>query len=141
MHLPPSERTKLTAQLAQCVFLGYVPFQKWFLCYDPHIRHFRTSRNVVFFEQQYFFQKHIDPPDSSPFMSLPGFSDNTSVVRFNPNFVYHRRNREAPIGDPPPDLPPASGPPLALGPSGHPSLGRSTHIWCHQTAMASHILP
>ena len=127
VHLPPSERTKLTAQSAQCVFLGYAPFQKGFLCYDPHIRRFRTSRNVVFFEHQYFFQKHIDLPDSS-FVSLPGFSDDSSVVRFNPNFVYHRRNHTAPTRDPPPDLPPVSGPPPAVASSGHPSLRRSTRI-------------
>ncbi|XXG61102.1 hypothetical protein AAC387_Pa04g2839 [Persea americana] len=120
VHLPSSERTKLTAQSAQCVFLGYAPFQKGFLCYDPHIRRFRTSRNVVLFENQYFFQTHIDLPKPSS-VSLPGVSDDSSVVRFNPNFVYHRRNSTTPTTALPPDLPPVPG-------SGHTSLRRSTRI-------------
>ena len=61
-------------------------------------------------------------------MSLPGFSDTTSVVRFNPNYVYHRRHTDAPPRDPPPDLPPASGPPPAVGSSGLPTLRRSSRI-------------
>ena len=81
VHLPPSERTKLTTQSAKCAFLGYTPFQKGFLCYDPHIRCICTSRNVVFFEKKIFFQTHLDPPDSS--ISLPGFSNDTSIARFN----------------------------------------------------------
>eukprot|EP00268_Persea_americana_P068489 TRINITY_DN9542_c0_g1_i4.p1 TRINITY_DN9542_c0_g1~~TRINITY_DN9542_c0_g1_i4.p1 ORF type:complete len:187 (+),score=27.63 TRINITY_DN9542_c0_g1_i4:68-628(+) len=83
-----------------------------------------------FFETEYFFHKHLDldPPTSSSLVSLHGFSYSTSVVCFNPNFVYHRRNSEVPPKDPPPDLPPASGPPPALGPSSPPSLRRSTRI-------------
>ena len=61
-------------------------------------------------------------------MSLPGFSNNTSVVRFNPNFVYHRRKKEAPTMNRPPDLLPTSSPHLATGSSRHPSLRRSTRI-------------
>ena len=80
MHLPPAERTKLTAQSVKCAILGYALFQKGFLWYDPHIRRIRTSRNVMFFETQYFFQKHLDPLDSSSLVSLPGFSDNPLVV-------------------------------------------------------------
>ncbi|WP_208647454.1 hypothetical protein, partial [Corallococcus interemptor] len=78
-------------------------------------------------ENKFFFHQHLDPPDSS-FVSLPGFSENKSVVRFNLDFVYHRRNKEAPTGTTPLASPPASGPPLALGPSDHPSLRRSTRI-------------
>ena len=59
VHLPPSERTKLTAQSTQCVFLGYAPFQKGFLCYDPHIRRIRTSRRLLFSFLTWFFRRHI----------------------------------------------------------------------------------
>ena len=55
VHLPPSERNKLTAQSAKCAFLGYASHQKGFLCYDPQIRRIRTSRNVVFFRNSIFF--------------------------------------------------------------------------------------
>ena len=82
---------------------------------------------LFFLNTSIFFQQHLDPPDSS-LVSLPGFSDTTSVVRFNPNYVYHRRHTDAPPRDPPPDLPPASGPPPAVGPSGLPTLRRSTRI-------------
>ena len=40
---------------------------------------------------------------------LPGFSNKTTVTRFNPNFVY-RRERTATADDHPPDPPPANGP-------------------------------
>ena len=90
VHLPPTERTKLTAKSLRFAFLGYATNQKGFVCYDPNARLIRISRNVFFFENQYFFQTHLDRPLSSSAI-LPGFSDETTVTRFNPNFVYHRR--------------------------------------------------
>ena len=47
--------------------------KRGFLCYDPHIRCIRTSRNVVFFENQYFFQQHLDSVASSSVVSFPVF--------------------------------------------------------------------
>lgn len=41
--------------LLKCAFLGYVSLQKGFAYHDPHARHARISRNVVFFDKQYFF--------------------------------------------------------------------------------------
>ena len=93
VHLPLTERTKLTAQSRRCAFLGYATNQKGFVCYDPIGRHIRVSRNVIFFENQYFLQTHMDCPQPSSPALLPGFSDQTTVTRFNPDFVYHRRDK------------------------------------------------
>ena len=61
VHLPPTERTKLTAQSAQFAFLGYASHQKGYLCYDTVLNCLRISRNVIFFENQRFFSTHSSP--------------------------------------------------------------------------------
>ena len=93
VHLPPHERHKLTAQSIKCVFLGYVIPHKGYVCYDPHASRIRVSRNVIFFENQYFFPPHVQL--SSAFVSLlPIFSKSPTIVeRFKPSFVYERRSR------------------------------------------------
>lgn len=72
VHLPTHERHKLTAQSIKCAFLGYAIPQKGYVCYDPHARRIRVSRNVVFFENQYFFPSHFEPPSASLSL-LPNF--------------------------------------------------------------------
>ena len=141
MHLPPLERTKLTAQSAMCAFLGYAPFQKGFLCYDPNIRRIRTSRNVVFFKNKYFFHQNLDPPDPDPsLVYLHGFSENKSIIHFHPEFVYQRWNKDAPTGTPPLDLPPASGPPPSLRRSTCTSISPYRYGLSHTSLMAT-LLP
>lgn len=49
VHLPPQERTKLSAQSVKCAFLGYSVHHKGYLCYDPNMHRVRISRNVIFF--------------------------------------------------------------------------------------------
>jgi hypothetical protein len=72
VHLPAHERHKLTAQSVKCIFLGYAIPQKGYVCYDPHVCRIRVSRNVIFFENQYFFPSHVELPSASlPF--LPSF--------------------------------------------------------------------
>ena len=90
-------------------FFGFATHQKGFVCYDPIGRRIRVSRNVIFFENQYFFQTHMDCPHPSSPALLPGFSDQTSVTRFNPAFVYHRREKPPTADGPPPNPPPTSG--------------------------------
>ena len=93
VHLPPHERHKLTTQSVKCVFLGYVIPHKGYVCYDPHASRIRVSRNVIFFENQYFFPSHVQL--SSAYVSLLLiFSESPTIVeRFKPGFVYERRSR------------------------------------------------
>ena len=65
VHLPPHERHKLTTQSVKCVFLGYAIPHKGYVCYDPHASRIRVSRNVIFFENQYFFPSHVQLSSAS----------------------------------------------------------------------------
>ena len=88
--IPAHEHNKFTTQFVKCAFLGYAITQKGYVCYDPQSCHIRISRNVVFFENQYFFPSFIDPPSSS-LSPMPHFSDSSTIVeRLKPGFVYER---------------------------------------------------
>ena len=102
VHLPPFERTKLSAQSAQCAFLGYASHKKGYICYDHVLNCIRISQNVIFFENQRFFPNHPK--------SLPSFShllDFTGKIS-SPLVVYERhRHNDVPLLPPPPDPSPA----------------------------------
>lgn len=126
----------ITAQSTKCVFLGSTTPQKGFLCYDPQVQRIRVSRNVVFFDNPYFFQQNLDPPASTYTVFFPGLFDCETYVKFNLNFVYHMRSNETTTGDPPPDLPTAFGSPRSPYPETfHPYFQTSKPVW-----FLSHIL-
>ena len=111
VHLPHHHRHKLSAQSVKCVFMGYSVSHKGYVCYDPGSRKFHTSRNVVFFENQYYYSTHVE---SSPALSiLPRFDDFPSAqslpTRFKPGNVYTRRLPTLPVceinSSPTPDPP------------------------------------
>lgn len=97
VHLPPHERHKLSAQSVKCAFMGYNVSHKGYVCYDPCLNRFRIIRNVVFFENQFFFSTQtessaISPRSPEPLL-LPHFDEITNTSkRFKPGFVYTRRH-------------------------------------------------
>jgi glycosyltransferase involved in cell wall biosynthesis len=125
VHLPSHKRYKLSTQSTKCVFLGYSISHKGFVCYDLSCRKFCISRNVVFFENQYFFPTHVAFSFVAPI--LPHFEDVSSFERFKPGILYERRRPILPLleTDPPPD----TAPKIASEPSTHqPALHHSTRV-------------
>jgi hypothetical protein len=91
MHLPMHDRNKLFAQSIRCDFLGYNVTQKGYLYYDPNSNCLRVSRNMLFFENQWFFP--MSSSSESSVIFFPSFDDkfsapSTHVKRFKLGMVY-----------------------------------------------------
>ena len=104
MNLPPSQRNKHSLESTKCAFMGYSTSQKTFICYDPCSHKFRISRNIVFFENHYFFPMIITSSFASHFIPTFEYS-STCFKRFKPGFLYERRQPTLsyPDTDPPPE--------------------------------------
>jgi hypothetical protein len=83
--LAPRERTKLTAQSVECVFMGYSPEHKGYRFYDPSSHRIRISRDVTFVEDRPSLhhpstQPIYSPVESTSFMFLPPVSSTSDVT-------------------------------------------------------------
>ncbi|RVW98450.1 Retrovirus-related Pol polyprotein from transposon RE1 [Vitis vinifera] len=65
MKEPNTLRSIVTSFFVKYAYLGYVIPHKGYVCYDPHARRIRVSRNVIFLENQYFFPSHVELPSTS----------------------------------------------------------------------------
>jgi hypothetical protein len=113
--LPPRERTKLSAQSVECVFLGYGSEHKGNHCYDPSSHRLRISRDVTFVENNPFFH---NPSTSSSYSSL----ESTSFLTSNNNLSSQPSVSPIPISPPEPYVPP----PLYQKPP-------ITHVYTHRS--------
>jgi Reverse transcriptase (RNA-dependent DNA polymerase) len=61
VHVQKIFRSKLEPCAQKCVFLGFDTHKKGYKCYNPTTRKFFTTMDVTFLEDEYFFQKPINP--------------------------------------------------------------------------------
>ena len=99
--------------------------QKGFVCFDAAANRIRISRNVIFFENQYFFQNHV-----VHLAMLPNFDDvSQPVERFKLGVVYQQPQLlPLPLPDPDPaSVPEPSAPRWSFRPSHRPKRYGFSH--------------
>ena len=67
--LRPYTQHKLCYRSTACVFLGYAPAHKGYLCLDVSTSRIYISRNVIFHESSFPFQSSSPPPSPPPHLS------------------------------------------------------------------------
>ena len=60
VHLHKRQRNKLTPRALQCVFVGYVAYQKGYRCYHPPSKRMFVTMDVVFHEDSMYFSSEPD---------------------------------------------------------------------------------
>lgn len=89
--LKPYNSNKLQAKTSRCIFLGYAPGYKGFICYNPVSSKFIVSRHVVFNESSFPYHSmhaahtgstssHSPTSVSIPFLLPPLHPQPTSVT-------------------------------------------------------------
>lgn len=62
-HIPKDERRKLDPKSKKCVLLGYGTTKKGYRLYDPLKKKVLHSRDVIFNEKKYDFDKPPEPQE------------------------------------------------------------------------------
>jgi hypothetical protein len=129
--LAPRERTKLTAQSIECVFLGYSDEHKGYRCWDPVGRRMSISRDVKFDESRSFYPRPSSLAFSVEDISFLLFPDTPPSVPIDPSLCPILA--DAPSSPPPPSSPLSpsfsSDPPLTSTLSPFPfHYSRRSHV-------------